>query len=189
MARLLEVFLICVCVIPVLFPRMPKARKSKRARADEPVFSVEQILDKKTTDGKVYYYLKWFGYDDSENTWEPEENLDCPQLIEDFERSFNSKASVKKQPPEKKVSSPLSNSNGKAPSAKKKPATSKGSGGSSSFSLQAKVKMDEKEDEEGEKPVPKSATAVKSGFARGLIAETILGATEEAGQIMFLIKW
>lgn len=33
---------------------------------------------------KRYYLVKWEGYDESENTWEPEENILDPKLIETF---------------------------------------------------------------------------------------------------------
>ena len=35
--------------------------------------------------------MKWEGYDDSFNTWEPEENLYCNDMIEMFEKELNGK--------------------------------------------------------------------------------------------------
>ena len=30
--------------------------------------------------------MKWVGYPASENTWEPVDNLECPELIEEYEK-------------------------------------------------------------------------------------------------------
>ncbi|VIO91612.1 Uncharacterized protein BM_BM10836 [Brugia malayi] len=49
-------------------------------------FVVEAILGERYNKRKRMkeYLLKWKGYSDAENTWEPETNLDCDELIAEF---------------------------------------------------------------------------------------------------------
>lgn len=63
----------------------------------EDEYVVEKILEKKITKGKVHYFLKWKGYPSSDNTWEPKDNLDCPELIEAFEEELARKTDSKKK--------------------------------------------------------------------------------------------
>ena len=49
-------------------------------------YEVEKIIATRKKNKKTEYLIKWKGYDDSENTWEPESNLSqCKQLIKQFE--------------------------------------------------------------------------------------------------------
>ena len=51
------------------------------------VYEVEKILEKRMKKGKAEYLIKWEGYDDeAENTWEPVDNLDCDDKIQEFEK-------------------------------------------------------------------------------------------------------
>ena len=48
---------------------------------------VKRIIDVREKDGVIEYLLKWTGYSENENTWEPAVNLhqNCAHLIEEFD--------------------------------------------------------------------------------------------------------
>jgi len=85
-------------------PDKKKSKKRERVEEEEEVYVVEKILDKRVLeDGTVLYYLKWRNYPESDNTWEPVTNLDCDELISEFEKVYSSKgASAASSPPKKK---------------------------------------------------------------------------------------
>ncbi|XP_032813179.1 chromobox protein homolog 1 isoform X1 [Petromyzon marinus] len=129
---------------------------------DEPVeeeYVVEKVLDRRVVKGKVEYLLKWKGFGDEDNTWEPDENLDCPDLISEFLENYKNKGRLAEE---------------KSESGKRK--------GSSLNGTEEAARTKKKKEE------TKQAEQLR-GFARGLDPERIIGATDSSGELMFLMKW
>jgi hypothetical protein len=74
--------------ISLLEPAPKNAKIAENMEIDddtEQEYKVKEILSHKRVSGKPYYLVKWKGYDTSENTWEPIENLTgCHQLIQQY---------------------------------------------------------------------------------------------------------
>jgi len=76
-------------------------KKPKQApRATQPIeeneYVIEKILNKKDLKGKIYYFVKWEGYPDSDNTWEPIEHLyNVLDMIEEFETGLEKQSKTK----------------------------------------------------------------------------------------------
>lgn len=66
-----------------------KTKTNKEIENPETDYVVEKILKKRQNNGITEYLLKWKNYSDDYNTWEPEENLQCPTLIKQYEKQAN----------------------------------------------------------------------------------------------------
>ena len=51
---------------------------------NETIFRAEKLIDTRVRKGRREYLIKWEGFPPSENTWEPEDNIYDPSLIEGF---------------------------------------------------------------------------------------------------------
>lgn len=152
----------------------------------EEEYVVEKIVDRRERKGKVEYLLKWKGYDSGSNSWEPRENLDCPELIKAFEQSRTDAAKK----------------DGAAAGKKRTTTKKKRTGGESENDNDgsddegrddnASTKSNKsKSNDDGGDPKQADGEAVEelNGFEKGYVPEKILGATEGDNELLFLIQW
>jgi hypothetical protein len=58
---------------------------------DEKEWEVEKILDSRTHNTDTEYLVKWKGYDDKDNTWEPLKNLtNCQEALRNYQQRHHS---------------------------------------------------------------------------------------------------
>jgi hypothetical protein len=69
-----------------LSPRMPPPPPALYIKDDQEYFEIGDILDSKHIGHRLHYLVKWKGFPDSENSWEPLINIPAHGLIKEFHR-------------------------------------------------------------------------------------------------------
>ncbi|XP_017771840.1 PREDICTED: polycomb group protein Pc [Nicrophorus vespilloides] len=71
------------------------------------VYAAEKIIKKRIRKGIVEYYVKWKGWSNRHNTWEPEVNILDSRLIDLYERSLHKENTPGKRGPKKNAGKTL----------------------------------------------------------------------------------
>src|SRR5204862_7739576 len=65
---------------------LPPAPPTLYVKDNHEYFEIEDILDSKREGRRLYYLIKWKGYPDSENSWEPLSGIPARGLVKEFHR-------------------------------------------------------------------------------------------------------
>ena len=72
-------------------PAAAPARKKQKAKGKAPgVYRVDRLLERRwdPAGGSWWYRVRWEGFAEADDTWENEQNIFDPQLIEEFHQSL-----------------------------------------------------------------------------------------------------
>ena len=168
---------------------------------DEITYIVEKIISRKKFGSQYKYYVKWEGFPDEQNTWEPLENLEnVSYMVKEFNKTLkdstvneisineslnkrNSRAlkrDSQPSPPEKKPPSNNSNKKEETVNTKRKPVASE------ETKIPLPIKKLRTTTEEPE-PVPVLSDVGK--YECGDKVKTILSAKKGEEGLMFLVEW
>lgn len=85
-SRLHDVF--PIQLLEEYYPRDQQEPMPMPELEDDPdEYEVEEIRDKRMIKGKNHYLIKWTGWPSEYNQWVPEDDMNAPKLIQDFEKT------------------------------------------------------------------------------------------------------
>uniref|UniRef100_A0A8C9Y403 Chromo domain-containing protein n=1 Tax=Sander lucioperca TaxID=283035 RepID=A0A8C9Y403_SANLU len=88
---------------PAAPPAAAAVKEEEEEEEEEEEYVVEKVLDRRVVKGRVEFLLKWKGFSDEDNTWEPQDNLDL-DLITEYMQKHKEKEEKKKEGNRKVVS-------------------------------------------------------------------------------------
>lgn len=141
--------------------KLAQAKAAKEARANKE-YEVSRIMDTRKVRGDVYYLIHWKNCKSTADSWEREDKVNCPELIEKFKKA----QLMRRSSPHKRLAKNIT-----------------------SYDTDLDPESDEDEDEvipkkkqRGDKPV---AAPAKEEFE----VEKIVDDKVEKGQQFYLVKW
>lgn len=79
---------------PTRKKRLSVNKETEIGELGKNIFEVEAILNKRTKHGVLEYFIKWSGYANTENSWEPQSGCHCPDRVNAFEESRKAKVFI-----------------------------------------------------------------------------------------------